>query len=604
MRKPVFPRILLFIALYFVVFTVLVSIQFAKQGSFTQTVGGFVISGQQRLPGADEEHAGHNEFLLEGAAHVFFGGIDFSMASGTEGQSLMLARRDGTKEEAVPERMAVSGESVVFTFPGGAELEFSSQYSGGSLLMLISGVFRGDVVGVEMPFKPLRKAVVKDADGQFTVSSNGMEYTFDRSPMDAEARMLFIMAGGAPVTYRAVPERKEFSPNDFILAQAQNSAAYNEAITRWRDHNFSAWSRMISDHTEEDVVIAFAGEALVRGTYKAAIAAVPSSFVRSHHRSFESSAYIGGLDQASRSLNSREREKITRLSRLINERSLDFLKEPRVIEYFAVRGQFNFIDTGADLVRAIDPALLALDITPGILEGFLDWRRYRPNAENPFERMVDQACFVVSESLRKTTDEAGSRVFVSTGGRADTEFNLRLGKALLEYAETANNNDWIGIGRSLILSALSENDVSSAKLFRILNPIESYPRGMPVIASSHMWAWTTAQAVSATQDSDALDIVVRFPAGETHYMMIRGVRPFSRIQLYGIDFRTDPQFERYDSSGWAYSSQDQTLLLKMRHRETNERVRVIFRESPRPEAPPPPQAETAEPAHAAESQGH
>jgi hypothetical protein len=44
-----------------------------------------------------------------------------------------------------------------------------------------------------------------------------------------------------------------------------------------------------------------------------------------------------------------------------------------------------------------------------------------------------------------------------------------------------------------------------------------------------------------------------------------------------MDFRTDPQFERYDSSGWSYNAQEQTLLLKMRHRATVEHVRIFYR---------------------------
>ena len=594
MRKPVFPRIVLFVFLYFAVFVALVFIQFSKQGSFTRKVGSFVVSGQQRLPGEEESQAAQNEFLLEGDAHVFFGGIDFGMIKDSDGHSLMLTMKDGKKEESLPDRMTVSGESVVFGFPGGTQLEFSSQYAGGALLLLISGAFSGDVTGAELPFRPLRKSGIKDSgDGQFIVSADGSNYTFDRSPMDAEARVLFIRSGGAPVSYRAIPERKGFSPEEFILPQALTDAAYNDAIIRWRDQNFSAWSRSITEQTDEDVIVAFAGEALIKGTYKAAVAAVPAAFLRSANRSFESSVYLGSLDQASRSISAREREKITRLSRLINEKSLEFLKEPRVIEFFAVRGQFNFIEAGAELVRAIDPAILALDITPGILDGYLDWKTYRPNTENPFERLINQACFVVSESLRKTADESGIRVFVFSGSQADTELNLRLGRALLSYAETIGDANWIGIGRSLILSALSGNDTSSARLYRILNPVDSYPRGMNVIASSNIWAWTAAQAVSASQQRDSMDITVRFPAGETHYMMILGIRPFARIQLYNMDFRTDPQFERYDSSGWAYYAQEQILLLKMRHRAAEERVRIIFREAPRPEVTPQSESESA-----------
>jgi len=618
MRKPVFPRIFLLVLIYGALFAVLVMIQFAKQGGFTQKVGNLVVTGQYRLPGENDPPKAPNEYFLDGDAHVFFGGIDFSMIRGNDGHSLSLIREDETKEETLPERMIISGNSVLFVFPGGTELGFSTQYTGGSLGMQISAVFSEDVTGVELPFKPLRKSGIRNAgDGQFIVTADRVNYTFDRLPMDADTRMILIRAGEDPVSYGVIAERKTFSPGDFILPQAQTAAAYDEVLTRWRDQNFSLWNRTVSDQNNEDLVVAFGEEALVRGTYKAAVAAVSPVFLGGRERTYESSVYLGNLDQAYRSLANREREKLARLSRQINEKSLEFLKETRVFEYFAVRGHISFFDAASDLVRTIDPATLALDLTPGILEGYVDWKAFRSTGDNPFERLVDQACFVVSESLRRSSTTAGNgssapvdRVFSFYGSQGDTEFNLRLGRALLDYTNVSaqaaphdgQNSSWAGIGRSLILSALSMGDASgavnaglvlsetgeisestkssaltSARLYRILSPGDLYPRALAIGATvNSIWTWTAAQAVSASQENNVMDIVVNFPAGEAHYMIVRGVRPFAKIQLYGMDFRTDPQFERYDSSGWSYIPQEQTLILKMKHRTQEEHVRIFY----------------------------
>ena len=616
MRKPVFPRILLLLFLYCLVFVVLVSMQFAKRGGFTRRVGNFVVSGQYRQPGENDPPRGPNEYFLDGDVHVFFGGIDFGMGKGDD-YSFVLLGAEETITETLPERMVISGDSVFFFFPGGTELEFTTHYTGGSLEMLISGVFSEDITGAELPFKPLHKSVMRvSEDGQVIVSADGINYSFGHSPVDSGRRVLQIRAEGAPVSYQVIPEHKTFDPGDFIISQAVTDEAYIEFLTRWRDQNYSVWNRTIQEQNNEDAVIAYGGEALVRGTYKAAVAAVPPAFLRGTTRTYESSVYLGNLDQAYRSLVSREREKIARLSRQINEKSLEFLKEIRVFKYFAVRGHNNFVDAGADLVRSIDPAVLALDITPGILEGFVDWKNYRPNTENPFERLVDQACFVVSESLLKVIYGSGdieARVFSFSGDQGDTEFNLRLGKALLVYAETVDDSSWEGIGRSLIVSALSMTDtsghvkaglviegtgevkdspdnteLSAARLYRILSPLDSLPKAVSFSQSPNsIWTWTAAQTVSAVQQNDVMDIIVRFPAQETHYMIIRGIRPFVRIQLYGMDFRSDPQFERYDSSGWVYYSQDQVLVVKMKHRTAEERIRIVFREAARPAAPAP-----------------
>ncbi|MDR2134256.1 MAG: hypothetical protein LBP27_04045, partial [Treponema sp.] len=506
------------------------------------------------------------------------------------------------REEAAPERMIISGESALFVLPGGGELTFSSHYTGGAPELRISGVFPEGLAGVELPYKPLKKTGLKDSgDGQFVVLADGVNYSFGRSPLDSARRLLFLNADGPSLSYRAIPEKRPFSPENFIIAGAQSRQSFNEAFSRWLDQNFSLWNRTIKAQNDEELTSAYVGEALNRGTYKAAVAAIPPAFLNGRQRTYISSVYLGRLGEALRSLNTLDREKLGRLSRQINEKSLDFLKEPRVFEYLAVRGHTNFIGEGAGIIRSLDPAGLTLEHTAGILEGFNDWKTYRPNADNPFERLIDQACFVISGAIRMAPE--GDRVFVFKEQQGETEFNLRLGKALLGWAESSGNDSWAGVARSLILSVLSLDDgsglvkpgvllsaegeiaedpapskLTTAKLYHILRPGEYGPKALPIaVPANTVWTWTAARQVSASLQNDVLDISVSFPAGETHYMIIRGIRPFAKIQLYNMDFRTDSQFERYDSSGWSYNAREQALILKMKHRTTVEHVRIFYR---------------------------
>jgi len=184
-------------------------------------------------------------------------------------------------------------------------------------------------------------------------------------------------------------------------------------------------------------------------------------------------------------------------------------------------------------------------------------------------------------------------VYVLINDQVDPAFNLRTANALMGYGTAANQGDWAGIGRSIVLSMLAMFDpqgsmaasfkvssdgnslvpsgdrtFSSAHFYRFIAPREFFSRAEPISAEgfSGVWTWTGARAISATMQGGVLDIAVDFPVGETHYMMVRGIKPFTKMRLYGIDFRTDSEFERYDSSGWSYSASEQTLLLKMKHK--------------------------------------
>ncbi|MDR0718740.1 MAG: hypothetical protein LBF78_03815 [Treponema sp.] len=614
MKKPVFVRIFFILLLYGAVFSLLVMVQFARQGGFTRRIGTIVVSGQYKLQneGASQNAPGKsaantmepNQYPLSGDASVFFGGMEFRVGTEEEDSAMLLVMDDGTSGSVLPESMIISGESVLFTLPGGTVLRFNTRYSSGAQELRISCDFTEGVSELELPFKPQRKTSMRDTgDGQFIIISDGMNYSFGRSLKDSARRVLFLKAGGADLSYGVIPEERSFSPDDFVISEARTKAAYEAALGRWLDQNFSFWNRTVSASAsgiDEDMVAAFAGEALNRGTYKAAVAAVPQRFLNGNSRGYLSAVYLGGLGEAQRALSASDREALARLSRIINYKNADFLKESHVIEFFAVRGLGNFLDDAAEIIRSMDPKALPLDLTAGILEAYMDWKASRPLMENPFERMLDQARHVISGALGKTADS--EKVFVLFGGRCDTEFNLRLGRALLLWAESAEDDSWAAVARSLILSSFSPADnsgsvraffnldetgeitsdessprLSAARLYRVLRPGKYAPKTLTIGASvNSIWTWTCAAELSASQENNALDISVSFPSGDTHYMIIRGIKPFTKLQLYGIDFRMDPQFERYDSSGWAYVSSEQTLLVKMKHRTSLEHIRIFY----------------------------
>jgi hypothetical protein len=613
-RKPVISRALGLLVLYGAVFVLLGMLQFTTQGNFTQRIGAVVVSGQYQAPGESGVRANSNEHPITGGASVFFGGLEFRIKAGEGEDGFVLIDKKEARHPAVPEAMIVSEDAAKFRLPGGTELAFTTQYAGGKPELRISGSFAEGISRADIPFRLLRSSRFREGgDGQFTIMSDGISYTFGRSAGGDNREFLSLKAEGSPIFYRAEPGKKVFSPGDFILSQAAPSV-YHDTVSRWRDKNFSLWNRIISGQNDEDLVIAYGGDAVRRGNYKAAVSAVSPAFLTGARRTYESSVYLGGMDQALRSFTNGEREKISRLSRQFNEKSPDFLRETHVFDFLAVRGFAGFFDDGVELIHSIDPAILTLDLVPGIFEGYLDLKQYRPQGDNPFERLIDQSCYLISEGIlrfkelrrfsgdtRESAPAAGDWVLVFRDSAADMEFNLRLGKALWTWAERTNHGEWAALGRSLIVSVLSLADgtgagpaglllsgdgqitedpasrISSARLYRILNPGEYYPRPAAIGSGVNgIWAWTAASAITAAQENNVLDISVSFPAGETHYMMIRGVRPFTKLQIYNIDYPTDPQFERYDSSGWVYSAQDQVLLLKIKHRTTAEHIKIFY----------------------------
>lgn len=599
------PRFLGLLAGYIGVLLLLGTMQFAEKGFFTRQVGGILVTGHYR----SQEQP--NRYELTGTLTVAFGGMEFRLTD--EETGFNLVKEDGAKAQVFPESMTVSNESVTLDLPEETKLIFTlastrePREKNGKSELAIRAVLGPGIVRAELPYKPLKSAKFQElADGQFTLVTEGVRYRFDRTLTNAERRALILQRELPFISYKTVPEEQEsgFNAKDFIIPSAYEKQSYDRAVHQWLEQNFAIWSKNIATANNEDLVIAYNGEAVSRGTYNAAVAAVPAGFLNGTARTYESSVFLGRLDQALRSLAAAERESAHEVTQILAEESLDFLKKPHIMEYLIVRGAWDLLDQSLRLVQTLTPDKLSPERIAGILEGYSDWNQLRSNLEkarrltetNPFEAYTAQVYLIIAERLYKTAE--GDAVLLFFEESTDIEFNLRLGRSLMVYADNAGSIEWAAIGRSLILSVLALVDdigtvpskvfraedgnlredtdaprLSSARLYRILQAGESYPHAAGVAPDA--WAWTAGTSITAEEEPGVLDVAVTFPIGETHYMLIRGIPSPSKLQLYGIDYRTAPDFERYNSSGWSYSASEQTLLIKVRHRSPVEHIRIF-----------------------------
>jgi hypothetical protein len=625
MKKPVLPRIIGLLGLYTAVFIVLGMIQFTRQGGFTRQVGNMQVSGRYKT--GKQGPADSAEFPIAGKLSVFFGGLEFRLAGDDNKGGILSAGSELPDRAALPEYLVISGATATFRFSGGGELNFTSMTGGDYTELRIEGSFPPDVEGFLLSYRPLKTSHVQDTEnGLPIIIANRQRYSFGRSVRERGQGLLFLENKGVPISYREVPEKTAFNPEDYTLREALGRQSYDAVVRSWRDRHYSLWARFVQRRNDEDLAVAFLGEAVGRGTYQNAKTLVSSAFLNGNRRGYGSSLYLGGIARTYPALHTADRERLNRLSALIDERSPEILGEDHAFEYLALRASANLTDRAAALVKDIDPALLGSQLFPGIFEGFSDMRRHRPGGENPFGDLPERTCLLVSEQLTRVSgvwNSGQGLVLVFRDGIADIESNLRLGKALADWAEAAGDAGWAAIGRTLVLSVLSLTNeegavparlsldetaatgeeiwLDSARLYRILQPGEYYPRiAAPGIDGA--WVWTSSPSVSAVRENEVLDVSVSFPAGETHYLMIWGIQPFNRMQLHGTDWRSDPRYESYDSSGWVYYSQDRLLAVKLKHRVPAEHIRLYYSQ-PAPVAsagPVPPAPALAGPAGSSE----
>ncbi|MDR3130320.1 MAG: hypothetical protein LBU18_02110 [Treponema sp.] len=611
MKRSIFSRIGAALFLYLGIFIILVIIQFKNQRAFARYIGSMLISGSYaESPVLDAYSDGGDSaggYSLKGEVTLSFGGLEFRLQ---ENGKFALLRNGGEKDLLLPQTMNIAGDSAIFDFKDKTRLVFNVISGDGDAgpELRINGQFGEEYAGLELPYRILRASRIRDmGDGHFVILNSGTSYSFGLSRVDGSRGVVILDAQDPTANYRAVPKQESFIPDNFILSTAKDTAAYAGTLSQWRDKAYAFWSGAVLDNDDETLITAYIGESVGRGIYKEALAGLPPAFLRRAAWTYNASVYLGRLDIGLRSLSSFERDAFTRLSALVAAKSEDFFLEPHVIEFCGIRAYGQFLDSAAELALSLYPDSLSPGILPGILEAYIEWNAYRSRSGNPFEDIAEGACIIISGGI-KQIDGGGVLYFLD--GKADTKYNLRLGLALDRYGRFLGREDWGSLGRSIVVSvlALSENDSLPAELiisvtekrrgtpeasdivnvspgselidlhtlYRLI-PAAAYPHAASIGAPADgIWAWTASDSVTVSTENNIMDIAVSFPAGQTHYMLIRGLRSFSKIQLYGIDYRTDPQFERYDSSGWSFSPSEQTLLLKLKHRSSIEHITLFY----------------------------
>ncbi|MDR2521033.1 MAG: hypothetical protein LBC72_00545 [Spirochaetaceae bacterium] len=608
MKKHILPRILFYCALFIILFIALSLLQWAGHDSFSRKIGGLAISGKYArgaggLVAKARSSAAGDEYDLAGIAKITFKGLEIPLAAG---ETAVRYTVDGHVRQLTPRAMQLSAEYARFTLAaasdsapaGDVELNFYLRKDGETEELVISAVLPDAAGELAVPFTAGRRGGMRVVNDEILVSADGAEWCFDRSIPGIRAGVFTLTQKNPAVAYQRRGSRG-FNLMEFIVSGALEKPRFDEITGQWRDKLYAYWTTLIPASTDERLISAWVAEASRRGFYNEALARLPEAFAASQARTYVSSPFMGRLPQALRSKSEHERATQERLSRLLRENPAGILLEDRVFVYLGQRNYTALFDEAVRAVKQISPDMLSPEMFPAIFEGWWAWTIWRAKEENPFDLLAYQARLVIVEQLKK--DPESGDVFIVDNHHIDMRYNIRLGCAIILYGEKSGNSDWAAVGRSLILSALAySNDIGS--LPSILDetggvffvsedgePIDAletylsaaisdyYPHAVGVSTLvKDVWIWTMAPSIVAAYKNNALDFGVTFQAGGTHYLMISGLRPFSKIQIRDIDYRSDPQFESWSAPGWVYSPSEQTLLVKLVHRAPMEHIKIFF----------------------------
>jgi len=157
--------------------------------------------------------------------------------------------------------------------------------------------------------------------------------------------------------------------------------------------------------------------------------------------------------------------------------------------------------------------------------------------------------------------------------------------ALINYGNVTKKSDYTKTGYLLVNSSLTVSPVMESTVYAELYPVlaqNAYYPHLVLLAQNPnpVTIWTTSPNVTlSSPEKNKLVLSIEFPVGESHYMIITGLHAFDKIQMYGLNYRSDKQFELYNSPGYIYDFESKTLYLKMRHKSEIEKVIFTYSDS-------------------------
>ena len=132
-------------------------------------------------------------------------------------------------------------------------------------------------------------------------------------------------------------------------------------------------------------------------------------------------------------------------------------------------------------------------------------------------------------------------------------------------------------------TSLKIGSLAPEQIYPFLSDSPRQPRFVSLYreAGRGRWLFTNAEAVEFERGSDTETYQITAAAGETHYLVIQGVKPGFTMKLLGINWNPDPIFQYY-YSGWYYDQKNQSLYIKIRHSRAKEEIRLYYPPKPIP----------------------
>lgn len=400
---------------------------------------------------------------------------------------------------------------------------------------------------------------------------------------------LIFLSNSRLAHYTVMADQAAFSLAQVAEKAYASEAMYEKSLKDLGSAIISEFTRSVNNNANfagsmtEQTAISYIAAMADAGRYNEGLNTIPESFTKGTRRTYQSAPFFGSMAQMAPTLTMQIENFNNMISTATANRNLEIFSVNKIDEYMYAKGP------KPDVTALVSMPASLTDFEPTVQEaaGILGTWSYF-NANNSM--LADYLKPVLEPCVQKIVDtctfDGEKIILVENDAPLSVAAACEVGDAFVRYGKRIGNQEVLLCGYMIVNSYVSEINGLDLRTLSELYPILVHNNHfiphfelLRTNENGNVWAWTCATDINYDRDENlTISLTINFPAGLSHYLFVNGITPFRRIQIYNMDFRTDPQFEIYNSSGYVYRSNIQTLLLKSRHKEQKEVIRLFYRD--------------------------
>ncbi|MBP5794112.1 MAG: hypothetical protein J6W46_10805 [Spirochaetaceae bacterium] len=525
-----------------------------------------------------ENAAPGQEAVLANNFQVAYKGIVFS---GDNRRSVTEIAADGTRIPAVLENYNIEDNVLDLTFKSGSKVSFTSVSSGENETLLITALLPDSVSQILLPCRAGSGfSFEKNENLQIsTLASKDTRYAF--SSLLTEENELSIWNASAPVSYAVYKPKTEITYQLLAASALAQESVFQSTISQFKAGFMQAMNSKDKSSASEKEIVAYISENELQGKFSSVINPLNNS-INASHKTYLSVPYFGKLEAMNRTMVSYNNNLLYKAQQALSKNILSAFEIDHLLLLLYHKNRIDLASKLFELAALEENSSPTVLQSAGLLTAYCDSYQYSFPSMRKLEPAIDRLLKRIIENVKFEENILTLAGEYEDYSQADV---CRLGMALMNYGKITKKDEYTQTGYLLVNSSLTVSPIQETTAYADLYPIlaqNAYYPHMILLAQnpSPVTIWTTSPNVTlVSPEKNKLVLSIEYPVGESHYMIITGLHAFDKIQMYGLNYRSDKQFELYNSPGYIYDFETKTLYLKMRHKSEIEKVIFTYSDS-------------------------